>query len=112
MNVSKGLVVVAHPDDEVLGAGGTILRVSEAGGQVTVLVVSEGTSAQYPDDPNASRKRHEQLQEACEKLGVHSVEHWDYPDMRLDTVPHLELNARLLDFVRAGGFGLQGQSPQ
>jgi len=43
------LVVAAHPDDEVLGCGGTIARHADAGDQVNVLIVAEGaTSRQHP----------------------------------------------------------------
>ena len=45
------LVVAAHPDDEVLGCGGTIARHAEAGDQVQVLIVAEGaTSRQQQRD--------------------------------------------------------------
>ena len=36
------LIVAAHPDDEVLGCGGTIARHADAGDQVQVLIVAEG----------------------------------------------------------------------
>ena len=45
------LVVAAHPDDEVLGCGGTIARHSDAGDLVHVLIVAEGaTSRQHQRD--------------------------------------------------------------
>ena len=39
------LVVAAHPDDEVLGCGGTIARHANSGDQVHVLVVAEGSTS-------------------------------------------------------------------
>ena len=42
------LVVAAHPDDEVLGCGGTIARHAEAGDQVQVLIVAEGATSRPP----------------------------------------------------------------
>ena len=38
------LVVAAHPDDEVLGCGGTIARHADASDQVQVLIVAEGAT--------------------------------------------------------------------
>ena len=47
------LIVAAHPDDEVLGCGGTIARHADAGDQVQVLIVAEGaTSPQQQRDRN------------------------------------------------------------
>ena len=42
---SRILVVAAHPDDEVLGCGGTIARHADAGDHVQVLIVSEGATS-------------------------------------------------------------------
>ena len=39
------LVVAAHPDDEVLGAGGTIARLRQEGSQVRVLFLSDGVGS-------------------------------------------------------------------
>jgi LmbE family N-acetylglucosaminyl deacetylase len=49
--LNRVLVVAAHPDDEVLGCGGTIARHADAGDQVQVLIVAEGaTSRQQQRD--------------------------------------------------------------
>jgi len=44
------LVLAAHPDDEVLGMGGTIARHAGAGDRVRIVCVTDGSSSQYPDD--------------------------------------------------------------
>ena len=41
------LVIAAHPDDEVLGCGGTIARCSAAGDHVTIVIACEGESLRY-----------------------------------------------------------------
>lgn len=41
----KILVVAAHPDDEVLGCGGTIIRHAESGDQVHILIMAEGLTS-------------------------------------------------------------------
>ena len=43
------LVIAAHPDDEVLGCGGTIARHSDSGDQVKVLIVAEGSTSRQQE---------------------------------------------------------------
>lgn len=86
------LVIVAHPDDETLGAGGTIRRLVDGGTRVDLLVVSDGSSAQFGDDMEARDRRNTHLGNACEILGFERCIVLDFPDMQLDTVPHIELN--------------------
>ena len=45
MNKKKVLVIVAHPDDEVLGCGGTIAKHKDIGDEVTVLIMSDGVNS-------------------------------------------------------------------
>lgn len=88
----KTLVIVAHPDDETLGAGGTIRLLAHAGARVDLLVVTDGSSAQFGDDMGARSRRNAHLNKACDILGIKRCVVLDFPDMRLDTVPHIELN--------------------
>lgn len=82
-------VVAAHPDDEVLGSGGTIARHVADGDAVHVLVMSEGASSRYADHmvPELARSAHD----AAEVLGVASLETATWPDQRMDAVPIIEL---------------------
>lgn len=87
------LIIAAHPDDEVLGMGGTIKKLSQKN-QVTLCVVSEGATAQYTD-----KKMIQVRKESCKKsakiLGIANVLFLDFPDMKLDSVPQLEINRSL-----------------
>ena len=90
------LVVAAHPDDEVLGCGGTIARHAEAGDQVHVLIVAEGaTSRLQQRDRGEARDELSALAQAAQKagtiLGAAGVELLDYPDNRLDSLDRLDL---------------------
>lgn len=96
---SRLLVIAAHPDDEVLGCGGLLAANAAVGGEGSVLVVSEGSSAQNGGEKKAMTRRHDQLLQAAEIVGASEVEHWSYPDMRLDEVPHLELNGALQNYI-------------
>ena len=86
------LVVAAHPDDEVLGVGGTIPLIRARGGRVTVVIVTDGSSAQYAGDAEIGQQKNQSLQAAHQILGTDEVVRWDFPDMRLDTIEHVELN--------------------
>ncbi|MCH5259491.1 MAG: PIG-L family deacetylase [Lachnospiraceae bacterium] len=100
----KVLVVAAHPDDEVYGMGGTMAKLAAQGHEVHVLIVTDGCTAQYADRPDLpriiKRKRDEAL-EANQLLGVQQVHFGIFPDMRLDTVPHVEVNRLIEETVDA-----------
>jgi LmbE family N-acetylglucosaminyl deacetylase len=85
------LVVAAHPDDEVLGCGGTIVKHVEGGDSVHVAVLGEGVLSRR----GAQREELAQAQDACRKaneiLGVHGLTLHDYPDNRLDSVDRLDV---------------------
>ena len=101
--MSRVLVLAAHPDDEVLGMGGTIAVHADAADALRIVVVTDGSSTQYPDDAQIrSRKEQEALRAAAE-LGVEDYVHLDLPDMRLDTLPHVEVNAVVEGQIRDFG---------
>lgn len=83
------LVVVAHPDDEVLGAGSTIYKLSKAGEKVDVCVLSSQAKARAfrPED----EKLHKDMQNCLAHLGVNKTFEGDFPNIELNTVPHLKL---------------------
>jgi methionyl-tRNA formyltransferase len=84
------LCVVAHPDDEVLGVGGTLALHAEAGGDVTVLIMSEGEQEKLESTPRCQTRRECAL-DAARKMGVGNIIFHDFPDQRLDGVPFIEL---------------------
>ncbi len=84
------LCVVAHPDDETLGVGGTLALHAEAGSEVTVLIMSEGEVEKLADTPRCDTRRDCALR-AAEAMGVSEVEFHDFPDQRLETVPFIQL---------------------
>jgi N-acetylglucosamine malate deacetylase 1 len=98
------LVVAAHPDDEVLGVGGTIPRIRACGGRVTVLIVTDGSSTQYPGDDDVPIRKADQLHAANEILGTDHLVRWEFPDMRLDSVEHHQLNRAFEELIRGERF--------
>lgn len=85
------LAIGAHPDDEVLGVGGTLAKHAAANHDVHVLIVTEGTTAQYDDESVIAAKR-EAACRCARKLGVTDVRFGELPDMRLDSVDHIQVN--------------------
>ena len=88
------LVLAAHPDDEVLGCGGTIARYAESGFTIHVAFLSDGVFSR--DGINSEQldeleTRRVAAKKACDILGVTSVSFDDLPDNRMDTIPHLEI---------------------
>lgn len=87
--MKRVLVVVAHPDDESLGMGGTIAKWTAADIDVSVLALADGeTSRASP----RTAERQQQFIQACETLGSHPIGLDDaWPDQRLDTIPILDV---------------------
>ena len=95
------LVFAAHPDDEVLGMGGTIAQHALRGDAVRVVCVTDGSSTQYPRDRARREQKNREARAAAETLGVGEYVHLDLPDMRLDTLPHVEINRVVEEHVQA-----------
>jgi N-acetylglucosamine malate deacetylase 1 len=93
------LVFAAHPDDDVLGMGGTIAVHALSGDVVRVVCVTDGSSTQYPDDAETRERKAREALDAANTLGVAEYVHLDLPDMRLDTVPHVEVNRVIEEHV-------------
>jgi N-acetylglucosamine malate deacetylase 1 len=98
--MTRVLVVAAHPDDEVLGMGGTIALHTARGDEVRVLVVTDGSSTQYPGDAELRAQKEGEALRAAAELGVTDYVHLDLPDMRLDTLAHVEVNRVVEEQVR------------
>jgi LmbE family N-acetylglucosaminyl deacetylase len=86
------LVVVAHPDDEVIGLGGTILKHSKNGDKVYLSIITEGVSAQYKENKIFLRLRRNSCQKSARFLGIQEVFFHDLPDAQLDKSSQLEIN--------------------
>lgn len=96
MNV---LVIAAHPDDEVLGCGGTIARLAHEGAQVSILILAQGLTSRENFDPLKDRDQltvhHERAREAGRILGAKEVNLAGFPDQKMDTLPLLEVTQRI-----------------
>ncbi len=89
----KILVVAPHPDDEVLGVGGTLARLISEGAEAYVVVLTKGMPPEFPED--LYKIARQEAKAANDILGVKEVFFLDLPAARLDTVPHREMNIQL-----------------
>ena len=96
-NNKKVLVIAAHPDDEVLGCGGTIALHARAGDRVTAVIVCEGESLRY-GKKGVGQPLH--IQGAAQKLGIQDVRVLGFSDQRLDTVTLTEIVTPLEQIMR------------
>jgi LmbE family N-acetylglucosaminyl deacetylase len=85
------LAVLAHPDDESLGFGGTLARYAAAGADVRVLTATRGEAGRYgdgthPGKAEVGRLREAELRAACGVLGVREVSVCGFPDGGLHEV--------------------------
>jgi LmbE family N-acetylglucosaminyl deacetylase len=87
----KVLVVAPHPDDEVLGVGGTLHRLAAAGHAVTVAIATKGWAPLFPDSQVAQVRA--EAQAAADILGVRRLRFMDLPVTRLNELPRSEVNA-------------------
>ena len=81
------LVVVAHPDDEILGAGATIHKLISEGNNVAVAIMVSQAAARK----DLSLTLVSDENEALSIVGVKKTYHADFPNIKMNTVPHLEL---------------------
>ena len=99
------LVVAAHPDDEILGVGGTIARHADNGDTVHVLILAEGaTSRDASRDATARNDDIAALRSAAEAaaevLGAQPPRFCGFPDNRLDGLELIEVAKRVEAIVR------------
>ncbi|WP_416357625.1 PIG-L deacetylase family protein [Aureimonas phyllosphaerae] len=96
--LGRCLVIAPHPDDEVLGCGGTMARAAAVGCEVHVAVVTRGQAPAFSEDLiNTVRA---EARAAHAHLGVLET-HWlELPAAQLAETPHARLNAALADLVR------------
>lgn len=90
---ARTLVIAPHPDDEVLGAGGTIARLTAAGMEVLVAIVTTSAPPAYSEDYTAQLRC--EARRANELLGVKETLWLNQPAAQLAEVPHHALNASL-----------------
>lgn len=94
----KVLVIAPHPDDEVLGLGGTMHRLAAERHDVVVAIATKGWAPLFPDEQVAQVRA--EAEAANAGLGVRRVRFMDLPVTRLEALPRHELNAAFDELIR------------
>jgi LmbE family N-acetylglucosaminyl deacetylase len=87
------VVFAAHPDDELLGLGGTVARHADAGDEVIAVIASEGGTSRYTSEATAALETASRA--AAEILGIREVRFLGFADQRMDTVPLIEVTKKV-----------------
>ena len=112
----KILVIVAHPDDEVLGMGGTIKKFTKNGDKVKIVVMATGIAARrstnfqnntkYQINERDQKTIKKQIREirsqskkAAKILGVNDIEFLDFPDNEMDTVSNIKITKAIESII-------------
>ena len=95
---SRVLVVVAHPDDELLGVGGAILKHRKNGDDVSILILGDGETSrgEGADIP----KREAQARSVATVLGVETIYLEKLPDNRFDSLTLLDVVKKVEEYVQ------------
>lgn len=89
------LVIAAHPDDEVLGCGGTIARLAREGKEVHIVILANGLTSRADLEKQKCEElleqHHQRAQQAGSLMGASSVRVLGFPDQKMDALPLLEI---------------------
>jgi LmbE family N-acetylglucosaminyl deacetylase len=96
----RTLIIAPHPDDEILGCGGTLLRRKNEGAQLGWLIAT-GISEQAGWDPERVRQRDTEIAEVSGLIGFDHVFNLRLPTTRLDELPMQELVAQFSAVFKA-----------
>src|SRR4051812_27235724 len=86
------MCILAHPDDESLGTGGTLATCATSGVETYVVTATRGERGRFGEGPDrpapevVGRTREAELMAAAKELGVRDVQILGYPDGALDTI--------------------------
>ncbi len=93
----KVLVIAPHPDDEIIGVGGTIANRTKKGDEVYVCIVTKGTTPIF--NPEFIEQGRKECREADKKLGVKETIFLDFPAVMLETIPRYKFNAKIAEVI-------------
>jgi N-acetylglucosamine malate deacetylase 1 len=93
------LVVAPHPDDEILGCGGTIIRNIAEGNEVYVCVMTRGCLPLF--DPERTEENRQHMLSCHQHIGIKKTFFLDFPAAMMERAERYEINGKLLDVVKA-----------
>lgn len=114
----KHLIIAAHPDDEVLGMGGTIKKLTRNGEDVKIVIMATGISSRrssnyknstkYEIDDQILKKINAQIlklrknaKNASAILGVRDIQFESFPDNEMDIVSNLQITKKIEEIIQS-----------
>ena len=98
LNKKKILIIAAHPDDEILGCGGTIIKLKEKN-KFKVVFLTDGVSARGKDKLKSKIRRKEALR-LFDYLNIEKPIFFKFPDNQLDKVPIIKIIKKIEDVIK------------
>ncbi len=92
--------IFAHPDDEVLGCGGTSSKFAENGSDVHTLILSQGITSRENFEKKKKTELIKQAKKASKILGNKTIEFCDFPDNEMDKVSLLQIIKKIEAFIK------------
>ncbi len=100
----KLMFVLAHPDDETFGPGGTIARYASEGARITAVIATSGQAGRaggFASTPEElGRVREEEARAAARFLGIAEIHFLNYMDGKLDQADELEVEEKVVRLIR------------
>lgn len=91
------LIICAHPDDETLGCGGTMLKHCEQGDMLYWLIATQAHEPKWSKE--VIERKTAEVQQVAEAYGVQQYFRLGFPTIRLDTVPQVDLINAIRDVI-------------
>src|SRR3989338_2245370 len=98
--MTKVLVLAPHPDDEILGCGGTIARFAREGKEVYVAILTTASKSSFLFDPVVTLKGKSDALLSHQLLGIKETIFCELPPAQIDTLPHVQVNAKILSTIK------------
>jgi len=89
----KILVMAPHPDDEVLGCGGTIAKHNNEGDEISLCIVTKAYTPDWSEE--FIKNRTYEIKKSKGILGINKTYFLDLPTAKLDTIPQKEINEKI-----------------
>nr|WP_288885827.1 PIG-L deacetylase family protein [uncultured Blautia sp.] len=103
MNLKNILVIAAHPDDELLGVGGTVRRFVNEGAIAHALILAEGLTSRGESRAETNHSELLALQEdarrAAAEIGYSGIDFCGFPDNRMDSMDLLDIIKTVSNYV-------------
>lgn len=98
------LIIAAHPDDEIIGVGGTVAKLKAEGNEIYALILGEGQTSRFDArelaDLSLVEKLHQDTLAAAQIIGYKEVFFENFPDNRFDSVSLLDVVKKVEQHIR------------